>query len=657
MLKSLLVLVFAVSLSLNIMAEKEPIKDLNELEIAEQVKTLRTSNTNALVLGNSTINLEPYIYYSNIQAKTSNGFTAFKPFKGKSLKDIRNYGQVSWWYLKVSTKKLTAEQQFFLQIGNNKVSELYLYYLKNNEIINTHTAGLNFNNPTTFLSPNLLVPIQSEDTLEILIKMPPCYTMLDMNMSVNISSQNLPLSIIPAEEKIKGSLTEFFSYGFFCGYFLLYLFVVSQLITSFNGSLRFLFLQYSISGGLALIAITGIGYKFIWIDAPFIESIAVSTFSNLFILGSFMFFIRVAPILWQIKWVRPVYYLCVTIVCINIVGTFFSKLLPGDWFPVKWFWYFNDFRSLGFIFCNAMFVIGLYSYWLKVKDKRVLPIITVYFLLVVSLSATVLNSLQIISSLNTYKYVYVLTLLFAAALTWYLLHRIEILNYRILLRNENRLKAIDVGVNLERKRWSNELHDSIGGVISLATLKLSNLESQANSPQNAEELKALRLDLTKAWQEVNTISKNMLPENLQNFGLVEALKQYVQNLNLRSLIKIETYFKTTKQFKNEVILLHIYRIIQELLHNSLKHSKAGNIKLQVYEFNHQLNLSEEDDGIGFDIQQIETSDKQTGLSNLRKRIKLTGGTIEIESNKKRGSFIHFSYPLKVLKEPYSAKAE
>jgi len=480
--------------------------------------------------------------------------------------------------------------------------------------------------------------------------MPPRYTMLDMNMSVNHSSEKLPLSIVPAQIKIENSLSEFFGYGVFCGYFLLYLFVVSQLISTFKGSLRFLFMLYTISGGLALLSLTGIGYKFIWVNSPRIESIAVSTFSNLFILSSFMFFIRVAPMLWQIKWVRPVYYLSCTIVLFNITGTLTTQYLPNEW--VKWHWYFHEFRGLGFIFCNVMFLIGMYSYWLKVKDKRVVPIIVVYFLLVISLSATILNSLQIVFSFNTYKYVYVLTLLFAAALTWYLLYRIDILNYRILIRNEHRMKAIEVGVNLERKRWSNELHDSIGGVISLATLKLSNLESQLENKEKTAELQAIRMDLTQAWKEVNSISKNILPENLAQLGLVEALKQYVQNLNGRAPIKIETYFKSGEIFKNENLMLHIYRIVQELLTNSLKHASASQIKLQVYEFNHQLNVSIEDNGVGFDIKAIEQSEKQTGLSNLRKRIQLTGGSVEIESNKKRGSFVHFSYPIKVLKEPY-----
>ncbi len=618
---------------------------LDELPIATEVKKLRDSIDKTLLLDNKQVNLKSHIYYSIQHAKATEQFSSFQSFEGKSLKRIRQSGQVSWWYVKVGTNQLVPEEKYFLQVGNNKVSEIYIFYLKGDNIDTLHKAGLNFKRTTTFLSPNLLIPIGSNETVEIIIGMPPRYTMLDMNMSVNLSSEQLPLSIIPVEHKLKSSLDQFFSYGIFSGYFLLYLFVVSQLISTFKGALRFLFMLYTISGGLALLGLTGIGYKFVWVDAPFFESIAVSIFSNLFILGSFMFFIRVAPMLWQIKWVRPVYYICVTIVCISIIGTFFSKLLP-----IEWFWKFHDFRGLGFIFCNVMFVIGMYSYWLKVRDKRVLPIITVYFLLVISLSASILNSLQIVSSFNTYKLVYVLTLLFAAALTWYLLYRIDILNYRILVKNENRLKAIDVGVNLERKRWSNELHDSIGGVISLATLKLSSLESQENNQKKAGELQAIRMDLTRAWKEVNSISKNMLPENLQKMGLVAALNQYVQNLNLRSTVKIDTYFKTNEQFKNETILLHIYRIVQELLHNSLKHAKASQIKLQVYEFNQQLNLSVEDDGIGFDIKQIESSDKPTGLSNLRNRIKFTGGSIEIESNKKRGSFVHFSYPVKVLKE-------
>ena len=618
---------------------------LNELPVASGVKILRAANINTLPLQEEQVNLEPYIYYSI--EKAENQLSPFKIFEGQSLKRIRKNGSTTWWYTKVTVAELAPEQKYFLEVGNNKVSEIYIYYLKGDVIDTIHTAGLNFKRSVTFLSPTMLIPIESNETVEILIEMPPRYTMLDMNMSVNLSSKNLPLAIVPAQQKIKSSITEFFSYGFFCGYFLLYLFIVSQLISSFRGSLRFLFMLYTLTGGLALIAITGLGFKFVWVDALLIESYSVSIFSNLFILSSFMFFKRAAPTLWQITWVRPVYYLCIIIVYINIIGTFISKLLP-----VNWFWYFYDFRGLGFVFCNMMFVLGLYKYWLKVKDKRVLPIITVYVLLIFCLSATVLNSLQIVLSFNTYKFVYVLIMIFAAALTWYLLYRIEILNYRILVKNENRLKAIDVGINLERKRWSNELHDSIGGVISLATLRLSNLEGQLQTETKAEEIKAVRMDLTKAWEEVNSISKNILPENLAQLGLKEALKQYVQNLNLRSSIKVETYFKGKEEFSNETLLLHIYRIVQELIHNSLKHAKATQIKLQLYEFNQQLNISVEDNGVGFDVEALDISEKTTGLSNLKNRIKLTGGILNIESNPKKGSFIHFSYPLKLLKNPY-----
>lgn len=642
-----IVLLFALSAYAQEFNNTPKAKQLNDLPIREQVNFLRNSTVKTLSLKDEQVNLEPNIYYSTWQSIPNEKFSPFKQFEGESLKQIRNSGDVTWWYIKVSAKELAPEEKYFLQVGNNKVSEMYIYYLKEDKIDTVHTIGLNFERSVTFLSPNMLVPIESNETVEILFEMPPRYTMLDMNMSINISNKNLPLSIVPAEQKIRSSITEFFSYGFFCGYFLLYLFIVSQLISSFKGSLRFLFLLYTISGGLALIAITGLGYKFIWVDTPLMESLAVSLFSNLFILSSFMFFKRAAPILWQIKWVRPVYYLCNTIIFISLIGTCISKLMP-----INLFWYFQDFRGLGYVFCNIVFVLGLYKYWLKVKDKRVLPIITVYFLLVFSLSVTVLNSLQIIFSFNTYTLVFVLILLFTAALTWYLLYRIEILNYRILAKNEQRLKAIDIGMNLERKRWSNELHDSIGGVISLATLKLSNLENQLQK-NTKEDLKAIRIDLTKAWQEVNSISKNILPENLAQLGLKEALKQYVQNLNLRSSIKIETYFKCKKEFKNETLLLHIYRIAQELLHNSLKHAKANQIKLQLYEFNKQLNISVEDDGVGFDVKVLALSEKTTGLSNLKNRIKLTGGALTIESNSKNGSFIHFSYPLHLLNNPYN----
>lgn len=634
-----LLLFFAV----NVLAVDE---DLLELAF-EKARKQVIADTIILNTVDQEIKLEPYVYFSEeiMEDSLMKPLFNFEAFEGHKLRAIRKRGNNTWWYTMI---KNTSNEvaNYYLEVGNNKVSELHFYCSKNAQKPETYKVGLFSDKEVSRISDDIPVLLKPDEILEILIYMPVSPIMLDMNVSNNISHDNLPLKILPVAKKVERSLEHFFSYGVFVGYFILYIFVLSQLLNGFKKPLRFLFMFYTISGGMAPIALTGIGYIYIWKDMVLLESIAVNVFSNLFLLSSFMFFIRAVPVYWHLKWVRPLYYVCTTVLCLNIAGSFLITVLP-----VPWFWKFYDFRGIGFIVCSLILVFAMIMYWLKVRDKRILPIIVVYFFLIVSIAIAILNTLQIIHFINTYKVVYFLTFVFTGMLTWYLLFRIDILNQRVLMRNKNRLKAIEVGVNLERKRWSRELHDGIGGVIALATLKLSNLESQAGTNTTATALKDLRLELSSAWEEVNSISKNILPENLEKLGLVKAVQQHVQNLNTRSPVKIDTYLKSNQKFNNSTLMLHIYRIVQELLNNSLKHAKASEIKLQLYDIDEQLNLSIEDNGIGFNIRQIEKSKKETGLSNLRKRVKLTGGKIEIESSDTKGSYIHISYPLNLLIRP------
>ncbi|MFC0878260.1 sensor histidine kinase [Saccharicrinis sp. FJH2] len=202
-------------------------------------------------------------------------------------------------------------------------------------------------------------------------------------------------------------------------------------------------------------------------------------------------------------------------------------------------------------------------------------------------------------------------------------------------KNESRvLSAIVRTEEKERQHLSKELHDGLGPLLSSVKMTISTCRFQNNQNptllENAEKL------IDESIFTLKDISNNLSPHILVNFGLLKALNSFIgklkiidePNIHLKNNIKEQRF-----PFNVEVVL---YRVICELINNTLKHADAKNIYIDLFAEGTEISLEYIDDGKGFDPLLEETEKTGQGLSNIRSRIKSLDGTFGIYSEPGEG---------------------
>lgn len=204
-----------------------------------------------------------------------------------------------------------------------------------------------------------------------------------------------------------------------------------------------------------------------------------------------------------------------------------------------------------------------------------------------------------------------------------------------LLASEKEIEvkqALIYGEEQERKRLARELHDGLGGTFAGIKLKLE----IALKKQDIAEANICVGLLDNAINEFRQTTHRLVPEHLKNNGLENNVKDFCHSFR-SSGIGFQFYFKGLETLQNEEKELIIFRIIQELVTNAVKHAKAGLILLNCILENQLLLLTIEDDGIGFDQ---ATEKSGMGLQNIQSRIKMLNGTMHIDSGKDKGTVIN-----------------
>lgn len=230
--------------------------------------------------------------------------------------------------------------------------------------------------------------------------------------------------------------------------------------------------------------------------------------------------------------------------------------------------------------------------------------------------------------------------------------RIELLaateeKYRLLIQKDKiRTSALLEGQEEERKRLSLELHDGIGQM--LTGLKLIAEKINIDNLAVDKERKSF-IDLKKLIDdtiaEIRTISFNLMPSILNDFGVLSAIKYLIEQTEKNSSIKIyhDLNLRGIKISKN--IEITIYRIIQEALNNAVKHAQATEIKLKVLCNQNDLTIDYADNGKGFDKRILKSKNLKNGLNNMKSRIEIHNGNFKISSVVGKGTKINIKLPL------------
>jgi len=182
---------------------------------------------------------------------------------------------------------------------------------------------------------------------------------------------------------------------------------------------------------------------------------------------------------------------------------------------------------------------------------------------------------------------------------------------------------------------SQEIHDNIGQALSFIKLTINtvNIDDPANAKDKLFESKTL---ITQVIQDLRDLSKTLSTDFITQIGLPKAIEQQLSLLEKSKIFQTQFVVNGEPKSFGKKEELIIYRIIQELLNNTVKHSGAKSIHVEMNYSDDGLSITVSDDGKGFDELKLD-QDKGLGLNNMKKRMSLINGYFEIMSNENQGT--------------------
>ncbi|WP_162842679.1 tetratricopeptide repeat-containing sensor histidine kinase [Mucilaginibacter pineti] len=197
----------------------------------------------------------------------------------------------------------------------------------------------------------------------------------------------------------------------------------------------------------------------------------------------------------------------------------------------------------------------------------------------------------------------------------------------------------------ERRRIARDLHDSVSQTMSAAKINLTVIGGElpfVNEEQRKRFEKAINL-VDNGFREVRTISHNMMPWALHETGLAQVIKQFIGNIE-NDTIAINFFSKGFDAPFDDTTEIILYRVLQESVHNVMKHANASRIDISLIKDEQNISLTIEDNGEGFDITNPEIH-KGMGFNNLRSRINFLKGKVELDSQIGKGTLVSVYVPI------------
>lgn len=214
------------------------------------------------------------------------------------------------------------------------------------------------------------------------------------------------------------------------------------------------------------------------------------------------------------------------------------------------------------------------------------------------------------------------------------------------LRKENQTKILSAIIKTEereRQKFAKELHDGLGPILSSIKMSLSAIDKSIMNPKNELIIDKTEMAVDNAIISIKEISNNLSPHILERFGLEKAIKTFTDTIVTCEKLNILVSSNLNGKRYNYNIEVVIYRVIGELITNTLKHASASNVDISLFNYPNKLELFYSDNGIGFKINNIDSSGM--GLVNINSRVKSLNGSVDMYSKPKQGFFIKVTIPL------------
>ncbi|MGZ3865844.1 MAG: tetratricopeptide repeat-containing sensor histidine kinase [Bacteroidia bacterium] len=223
----------------------------------------------------------------------------------------------------------------------------------------------------------------------------------------------------------------------------------------------------------------------------------------------------------------------------------------------------------------------------------------------------------------------------------------QLLDAELLKQQEIRSKAVLEAEEKERVRIARELHDGIGQQLSAARLNVAGLQTalKINSEeertllQNAVEL------LDDSVKEVRTVSHSMMPNALIKSGLVSAVREFIHRISAAGNLKVNLEIVGLTERLEQTTETVLFRVLQELVNNIIKHANASEISIQLVKHEAELSIVVEDNGKGFNVSKTLNEAGGIGLKNIQSRINFLNGNVFFDSFPGKGTTVTIELPV------------
>ena len=212
------------------------------------------------------------------------------------------------------------------------------------------------------------------------------------------------------------------------------------------------------------------------------------------------------------------------------------------------------------------------------------------------------------------------------------------------LETERQLTAAEgvlKGEEQERSRLAKDLHDGLGGMLSGIKYSFNTMKGNLiMTPENTQAFERSMDMLDSSIKEMRRVAHNMMPEALVNFGLDTALKDFCNDINQSGALQVSYQsIGMDNVVIEQTTAITIYRIVQELVNNTMKHAAAKSAIVQVSKINDEFSVTVEDDGKGFNPVILQKGEG-IGWSNIQSRVEYLKGRFDVRSEAGKGTSVH-----------------
>ncbi len=212
---------------------------------------------------------------------------------------------------------------------------------------------------------------------------------------------------------------------------------------------------------------------------------------------------------------------------------------------------------------------------------------------------------------------------------------------KVLKWQQARIAAEINTLEAERKRIAGDLHDELGPMLSAIKLQINHLEPEDETENAVLEKSSKQID--GIIQRFREISYDLLPNTLVRKGFINATHEYISKLKILHPLVID--FNTCDFSLKPEQEVNLYRVVQEIMQNTIKHARATVLKINIITKDKSIFLQTKDDGIGFNYSEKSLEAKGVGLLSLQSRAQLLGGQLVVHTQPGSGTTFEIEIPL------------